>query len=129
MARVVPKKKLFDKVSERTIKIASFISAILAIIGAITGAFSWVSGQFANAVSGQISEFREEVKESNDRQDLAIMRLELMNLIQSDPENVVEIERLAKKYFSAGGNSYISKYFSAWTKEYGGDASIVIGDK
>ena len=103
MATKASNKKAFDRLSERTTKIAGFISAILVIFGAVTGAVSWGASQFTNAISSQIDEFRQEVKASNDSQDLAIMRLELMNLIQNDPENVVEIELLGKKYFQSGG--------------------------
>lgn len=124
------KKKLFDKMSDRAGKIAGLVSSALVIIGAITGAVSWAQSQFTSAISSQIEDFRQEVKSSNESQDLAIMRLELMQLMESDPDNVVEIEMLGKKYFQAGGNSYMSRLFSTWAKEHGGDTSIVIsGDK
>ena len=117
---------LYDKTDKKLKKISGTIGSILVIVGALTGVFSWISGQVTGAISSQIDDFRQEVKASNESQDLAIMRLELMNLIQNDPENIVEIEMLGKKYFSAGGNSYVSRYFSAWAKEYGGDPSIVV---
>lgn len=125
----VAKKKLLDKVSDRANKIAGIVSAFLVIVGAITGAVSWATSQFTSAISSQINEFRQEVKASDDSQNLAIMRLELMNLMQTDPENVVEIEMLGKKYFQAGGNSYMSRLFSDWARKYGGDPSIVVGGK
>lgn len=124
-----PKNKLFDKISDRTAKIAGFISAFTVIMGAIMGVISWTSNQFTNAISSQIDEFRQEVKASNESQDLAIMRLELMQLMQTDPENIVEIELLGKRYFQSGGNSYMSRLFSEWAKKYGGDPSIVVGGK
>lgn len=123
------KTTLYHRLDKKIQKVSATVGALVIIVGALTGVFSWISGQFTNAISSQIDEFRQEVKTSNDSQDLAIMRLELMNLIQNDPENVVEIEMLGKKYFEAGGNSYVSRYFSAWAKEYGGDASIVVGGK
>lgn len=124
------KKKLFDKMSDRAGKIAGLVSSALIIIGAITGTVSWAQSQFTSAISSQIEDFRQEVKASNESQDLAIMRLELMQLMESDPDNIVEIEMLGKKYFQAGGNSYMSRMFSDWAKEHGGDTSIVIsGDE
>lgn len=123
------KKKIFDKLSDRAGKIAGLVSSALIIIGAITGAVSWAQSQFTSAISSQIEDFRQEVKSSNESQDLAIMRLELMQLMETDPDNIVEIEMLGKKYFQAGGNSYMSRMFSAWAKEHGGDPSIVVGGK
>ena len=125
----VAKRGLFDRVSDRTIKVAGFISAVIAIIGATTGLFGWVQSQFTASISSQINDFRTEVKASNESQDLAIMRLELMNLMQNDPDNIVEIEMLGRKYFQAGGNSYMSKLYSDYAKEHGMDTSFVVGGK
>lgn len=122
-------KKLVEKANDNIGKIAGIVSGLVVIIGALTGTIGWLNSQLKDAIATQINEFRQEAKASDDAQNLAIMRLELMNLIQNDPENVVEIEMLGKKYFQSGGNSYVSRYFSSWAKEYGGDASIVVGDK
>lgn len=122
-------KKLVEKANDNIGKIAGIVSGLVVIIGALTGTIGWLNSQLKDAIATQINEFRQETKASDDAQNLAIMRLELMNLIQNDPENVVEIEMLGKKYFQSGGNSYVSRYFSSWAKEYGGDASIVVGDK
>lgn len=122
------KRKLFDRVSERTSKVASLISAALVILGALTGIVSWATSQFTNAISSQINEFREEVRDSDKSQDQAITRLELMNLIQTDPTNVAAIEKMARYYFRVlDGDLYMTQKFSNWAREYGGDISIVIG--
>lgn len=122
------KRKLFDRVSERTSKVASLISAALVILGALTGIVSWATSQFTNAISSQINEFREEVRDSDKTQDQAITRLELMNLIQTDPTNTTAIEKMARYYFRVlDGDLYMTQKFSNWAREYGGDISIVIG--
>lgn len=122
------KRKLFDRVSERMSKIASLISAALVILGALTGIVSWATSQFTNAISSQINEFREEVRDSDKAQDQAITRLELMNLIQTDPTNTTAIEKMARYYFHVlDGDLYMTQKFSDWAREYGGDISIVIG--
>ena len=119
--------RLYDKTDKKLQRIAGTIGAIAMILGAITGAFSWVQAQFANAISSQIDEFRQEVKASNDSQDLAIMRLELMNLIQNNPDNIVEIELLGKKYFNPpyNGDSYMSTIYSQWANARGLDTSFI----
>ena len=121
------KKTLYDKADKKLQRIAGTIGAIVAIIGAISGAFGWIQSQFVNAISTQINDFRQEVKASNDAQDLAIMRLELMNLIQNNPDNTVEIEMLGKKYFNPpyNGDSYMSVIYSEWAKARGLDTSFI----
>lgn len=118
---------LYDKADRRLQRVAGTIGAVAAIVGALTGAFGWVQSQFTNAISAQIEDFRSEVKASNDSQDLAIMRLELMNLIQNNPDNVVEIELLGKKYFNPpyNGDSYMSTVYSAWANARGLDTSFI----
>lgn len=123
----VAKKSLYDKADKKLQRIASTIGAIIAIIGAISGVFGWIQSQFVNAISAQINDFRQEMKASNDSQDLAIMRLELMNLIQNNPNNTVEIEMLGKKYFNPpyNGDSYMSVIYSEWAKARGLDTSFI----
>lgn len=121
------KKTLYDKADKKLQRIAGTIGAVVAIIGAISGAFGWIQSQFVNAISTQINDFRQEVKASNDAQDLSIMRLELMNLIQNNPNNTVEIEMLGKKYFNPpyNGDSYMSVIYSEWANARGLDTSFI----
>lgn len=118
----------FDKVHGRVTKIAGFISAILVIGGAVVGVGNWMTQQVSNVVAAEISDFRKEVKESDTAQNQAITRLELMSLIQNDPENIVAIEKMGRYYFGKlNGNQYMTSLFSKWAKEYGGDPNIVLG--
>lgn len=121
------KKFLYDKVDKKLQRASGTIGAIIVVIGAISGVFGWIQNQFTNAISTQINDFRQEVKTSNDSQDLAIMRLELMNLIQNNPDNTVEIEMLGKKYFNPpyNGDSYMSVIYSEWAKARGLDTSFI----
>lgn len=124
------KKSLYDKTDKKIQKLAGTIGSILAILGAVGGACSWASSQFANAVSTQISGFQDETRDANQRHEQAVTRLELMILMEHDPENTVAIEQMAKYYFDTlGGDKYMTGKYSSWAKEYGGDTSIVIGDK
>ena len=119
--------KKYDTADKKLQRISGTIGAIVAIGGALLGAFGWVQSQFTNAISSQINDFRQEVKTSNDSQDLAIMRLELMNLIENNPNNTVEIEMLGKKYFNPpyNGDSYMSAVYSEWAKARGLDTSFI----
>lgn len=123
-------KSLYDKADKKIQRVSGTISAAIVIIGALTAVFGWISNQFTNAISSQISEFRQEVKDANEKQDQQITRLELMNLIQNDPTNIAGIEKLARYYFSdLQGNQYMTGVYSRWCQEYGGNPSIVIGGK
>lgn len=123
----VAKKSLYDKADKKLQRISGTIGAAIVIIGAVSGLFGWIQSQFTNAISTQINDFRQEVKASNDSQDLAIMRLELMNLIENSPDNTVEIEMLGKKYFNPpyNGDSYMSVIYSEWAKARGLDTSFI----
>lgn len=127
-SKMTKKKFLSEKFTKRLQKIAGVVSALTVLIGGASGLCSWVSQHFANAISEQISDFREEVKESNARRDQAITRLELMNLMQNDPTNVAAIEKIARYYFhTLDGDLYATQKYSDWCREYGGDPSIIIG--
>lgn len=121
------KKSLYDKADKKLQRISGTVGAAVVIMGAMSGVFGWIQSQFTNAISTQINEFRQEVKTSNDSQDLAIMRLELMNLIQNNPDNTVEIEMLGKKYFNPpyNGDSYMSVVYSQWANQRGLDTSFI----
>lgn len=119
---------LFEKFDINIRKIAGVVSALTVIIGGLAGISSWASQKFADSVSEQISEFREEVKRSDDEQNKSITRLELMNLIQNDPTNVAAIEKIARYYFhTLNGDWYATQKYSDWCGKYGGDPTIILG--
>lgn len=108
--------------------IAAVIGALGAIIGALTATSSWVSGKFAEAVSEQISEFREESRELDIKHEQAITRLELSNLMRDDPYNTLAIEKMARYYFrELDGDLYMTQKYSDWAKQYNGDVTIIVG--
>lgn len=122
------KSHLYDKADKKVQKWAKTISAIIVIIGALTGVCSWVSHQFATAVSTQISDFQQEMENSNLRQERSITRVELMALMEHDPDNVAAIEKIARYYFGdLDGDSYMLQKYSSWAKQYGGDITIIVG--
>ena len=124
------KESLFDKVDTKTRRWAKLITAITVLLGAAAGLCSWVSQQFAQAVSSQISEFQQEMTSANNRHEQTITRVELIALIEHDPDNTTAIEKIARYYFKdLNGDLYMTKKYSDWAKENGGDLTIVIGDK
>lgn len=124
------KKNLYDRADKKLQKISSTIGAIIVIVGALTGLCAWVSSQFQNAVSAQISDFQQEVRDNDKINKQAATRTELMILLEHDPDNVVAIERMAKYYFQElDGNLYMTQKVSDWCNTHGRDCTSIIGDK
>ena len=124
------KKTLYDKTDKRIQRWAKTISAIAIIIGALAGIYSWASAQFAKAVSEQISDFQEEVRSSDKEIQQSVTRVELLALIEHDPDNIVAIEKLARYYFiELKGDKWMSERYSRYALEHNLDASFVVGDK
>ena len=74
----------------------------------------------------QFEGLRQEMKAGQRKDEQAITRLELMMLMTHDPENVLEIEKLARKYFvDLEGNTYMSKMYSDYAKKYKADHTFV----
>lgn len=122
------KQSLYDKADKKLQRLAATIGAIIAVVGALTGALGWVQTQFTNAVSSQINDLKNEMQESDRRTEIQITRLELMTLIDTQPENIAEIEKVAKHYFrDLEANWYMTSIYSKWCQEYGGDPTIIIG--
>lgn len=119
---------MYDKADKRLQKLSKTIGAVVVILGAAAGVCSWVSNQFADAVSSQISDFRQEMEQANKRHEQTITRVELIALLEHDPNNIAAIEKIAKYYFrELDGDSYMLQKYSDWARQYGGDISIIIG--
>lgn len=128
ISKVAKKESLYDKADKKLHRWSATIGAIIAIVGALTGALGWVQTQFTNAVSAQMSSLKEEMRASDQKTEIQITRLELMTLIDTQPENTAEIEKVARHYFhDLGADWYMTSIFSDWCRKYGGDATIIIG--
>lgn len=124
------KKSLYDKTDKKLQKVSGTIGAIVVILGALTGICSWVTGQFKNAVSAQISGFQQEVRDNDKVNKQAATRTELMILMEHDADNVVAIERMAKYYFQElDGDLYMTQKVSDWCIAHNRDCASLIGDK
>lgn len=125
----MPKKiSLYDKADSKIQKISKTVGAIVIVVGAAAGVCSWVSSQFAIAVSDQISGFQQEMEVANKKHEQTITRVELIALLEHDPNNIAAIEKIAKYYFrDLDGDSYMLQKYSDWAKQYNGDITIIIG--
>lgn len=124
------KKGLYDKADKKLQRASGTIGAIIVILGAVTGACSWVSNQFKDAVSAQINDFQQEVRSNDKVNKQTAARTELMILMEHDSNNVVAIEKMAKYYFQdLDGDLYMTQKVSDWCNAHGRDCSSLIGEK
>lgn len=124
------KRSLYDRFDKRAQRIAGTVSAVLIIGGALFGVGSWLNDQVTNAIAAQIGDLKTTMQESDKQQNQAITRLELMNLMQTDPDNVVAIEKMAKYYFQElDGDLYMTQKVSDWCASKHRDCSVLIGGK
>ena len=128
--------KKWESLDENVQKWATRLGAIATIVGVVAAGGSWLISQIDNSlaahIEGQTSQIEEQVTALSDKVDsqkkdteLQIMRLELMTLMENDPENVVEIEKIAHAYFQKGGNSYMSGMYAKYCKQYSADCEIM----
>lgn len=116
-------KNKWDDLSNGTQKLVTLITSIGVIVGAFIGASNYIVGQLDAHIQGQMAGLKADVSEVK----LSSTRNELILMIEHNPKNVVEIERLAKVYFvDMNGDFYMTSLYSEWAREYGGDTSFVV---
>lgn len=60
------------------------------------------------------------MKKSLNDTNIRVTRMELLRLMQSDPENIDAILQVAEYYFiELDGNAYVHAIFEKWAKEHG----------
>lgn len=130
-------KSKWDKLDKNVQKWATRLGAVATIIGILATGGSWIVSQLDNSVSthleNQTQSIQTEVQQLSDKVDsqdkeseLQLNRLELMMLMDNDPYNTVEIEKVAHHYFKdLDGNSYMSSMYAKYCKQYGADCEIM----
>ena len=131
-------KDKWAKLDKSVQKWATRLGAIATIIGFLVAGGGWVIHQVDNAVAtrieNQTNSIQYEVKKLSDKVDyqdreseLQLTRLELMMLMETSPDNIVEIEKVAYRYFQVlKGNTYMTSEYSKWCRTYGGNCDIMI---
>lgn len=106
---------------------SALISAIIVIGGALIGGGKWLLSEINASTNARVDALESKIDDNYTKDELATTRLELMILMEHDPENTIEIEKLARHYFSdLQGNSYLTSVFSKWCKEHGANCEIVL---
>ena len=114
-------------------RILGAIAAIGTIIGIVTGITGWVTTQLDNHLDDKVETIITQIEaldaksdEADKKLELSNTRLELTTLIAHNPDNIIEIEKVARYYFlDLGGDWYMSQIYSDWAREYNGDLTFV----
>lgn len=122
----MPKESKPRKISRLVQDIAAFLTATIVIGTALAAAGKWIVKEVNAATNSRVDVLEQKIDDNQKENKLAILRLELITLMESDPTNVVEIEKVAKSYFSYGGDWYMTSLYSRYAKEYGADTSFVV---
>lgn len=113
----------WDSLNSKTQRIVTTITSAGIIIGAFFGFSNYIVAQLDLHIQDQMSDVKADVSEIK----LSSTRNELLLMIEHNPNNVVEIERLAKVYFvDMKGDFYMTGLYSDWAKKHGGDTSFVV---
>lgn len=106
---------------------SALISATIVIGGALVAGAKWLVSEINASTNARVDTLESKIDDNYTKNELATTRLELMVLMEHDPENTIEIEKLARHYFSdLKGNSYLTSVFSRWCREYDADCEIVL---
>ena len=112
---------------QRVKDMSAFISAVIVIGGALIGGGKWLLTEINASTNARVDALEATISDNYTKNELATTRLELMVLIDHDPGNTIEIEKLAKHYFNdLDGDSYMTSIFSRWCREYGANCEIVL---
>lgn len=118
----VKAKSMWDSLNERTQKIVSIITAVGVIGGTFFGGVNYIVARLDDHIQEQTTTLSSQLQEVR----LSTTRNELLSLMNGDPENVLEIERVAKRYFTEyNGDWYMSGLYSKYAAKYGADTSFV----
>lgn len=113
------KKPQLKKIPDHIQRIAATISAVGVVCATLGGIGHWIISEVSATTNSRIDKIEQKIDENQLNNELATMRLELMTLISHDPDNVIEIEKLAKKYFNPpyNGDTYMTSVISRWCEE------------
>lgn len=109
-----PLKKLPDNIKT----IAAIITALGTIGATIAGILAFAQNLITSEISDHLDQVETQIGEI--RQDT--VRLQLLELINGDPENIEGILTVAETYFNdLGGDWYMTGKFKAWAQKHGID--------
>lgn len=109
-----------QKGAERVKLISGIITAVATIAGALGACYGFIKTELTSEVTSRLDALTEDM--ATIRQDT--VRLQLLEMINGDPENVEGVLTIARTYFDElGGDWYMTAKFKAWAEPRGIDIS------
>lgn len=116
----------FKKIPDHIQTIAGVLAGLATIVGALAGVGKWIVGEVSATTSSRIDALEQKMDSDHKATELSTTRLELLIMMEHDPDNVVEIEKLAKHYIvDLGGNTYMTGLISRWCAEHSVDPTFL----
>ena len=125
---MVKEKFKLKNIPQKVKDVSAFVSAVIAIGAALLGAGQWIVHEVTAVTNNRVDTLEQKIDDNQQTNELATTRLELMMLLDHDPDNVIEIEKLARKYFNPplNGNTYMTSVISEWCAEHDIDCGTII---
>lgn len=89
----------------------------IAIITAVVAPAVLFLLQWWRESRGGIKQDIQQIRADNHDTKMSVLRLELLNAIQHNPDDEITILALYDKYTRLGGNSYMRAYVQRWKQE------------
>lgn len=115
--------KIFGWEANKTTAIVAIVVGIMFLVGwGVDKAICKVNKNLEERLSvirSDMAKNETAAQERSRKHDRALCRLELSDLINNDPENIIAIEKKARYYFcELNGNDGMGERYSAWARDY-----------
>ena len=118
-----PHKKISEIIPAWAQKIAAFITACGIIAGVISAAVAYIQDAITKSLRSDIEKLSADVASIK----LDTTRMQLLTLINEDPDNTTDILKVAKYYFrDLKGDWYMSGMFTKWAEQHEIDVSHLV---
>lgn len=117
------RKKLSEIIPKWAQNFVTIVAAITAALGVVTGMVSAIQEKVTADLKGDLEQLSQDVASIK----LDTTRMQLLTLMNEDPDNVTDILKVAKYYFKdLNGDWYMSRLFTEWANSHNIDVSDMV---
>ena len=113
---------MFEEILEFLTAVSGAIIVITTILTAFKRTRKWLKNllfkDLETKIDNQHKELEQEINDQRADLSLKLRRLEVLNMIQHNPDEEQIICQLYDKYRAEGGNSYAVSQFEKWQEQY-----------
>lgn len=108
---------VFKKVTNFIQRFYTILLAIAGIIGIAVTSVGFVTRQIHTTMDNSTADIRQAVSDNA----ISIRRVELIQLINDYPDDIIVIEKMMKEYVDMHGNHYLMSIYEQWGRQYDPD--------